>query len=222
MRIIGGRDYYDGAGYGIDSSTTFVRKAILAPLDATPLHYSSREAGKYYLYRFDVVVAGECYCGLRIGKSSSYFEPIRPPRYIYDQDEATDFSHNLPQFMRDWCDLSVSDARRKTIREWSLDNKVTTAISAAEQCNVSEYNRRGFTLFDHWTRKYAVLINSDCLKEVDFFKALPPAVAHQNIASWVGGVLGFKTNTTELSNRSKIQKAGFDLVTSFRKQKSAR
>jgi hypothetical protein len=220
MRIIGGRDYYDGAGYQFDNSTTFVRKASLVPLDITPLLYSSREVGEYCLYRFDVVVAGEAYLGLRIQKSTRYDRTASAPVYIYDQSEATAFAPNLPQYMRDWCDLSISDARRKSIKAWALDAKVTVAISAAEAYDITEWNRRGYTLFDRYSREHSVLVNSDALKTIEFYRALPPAEANRAIASWVGGVLPFNVPTLQLSDRSKIQKAGFDLRTSFRKAKA--
>lgn len=224
MRIIGGRDYYDSATaqYGIDTSVVFVRKASLVPMDSTPLHYSSREANGFYVTRFEVVVAGEIYKGLRVMKSITWGQTPYPTRFIYDQSEATYFSYNLPNFVRDWSDLSISDARRKAVRNWALDNKVITAISGAEERQINDYNRYPYALFDGYSKNRSVLVNSDCLKDVQFYRALSPADTHRAIASWVGGVLGFETNTTELSNRSKIQKAGFDLVTSFRKQKSAR
>ena len=222
MRIIGGRDYYDSANaqYGYDASTTFVRKASLVPMGDTPLHYSSRQAGDYYLYRFEVVVAGETHKCLRVMKSTAWGQPHYTTRYIYDQTEATAFASNLPQYIRDWCDLSISDARRSAIKSWALDNKVVTAISGAEERQINDWNRRPYALFEGYTAKRCAILNSDCLKDVEFYRALPPAEAHRAIDSWVGGVLGFETNTTELSNRSKIQKAGFDVRTSFRKAKA--
>lgn len=223
MRIIGGRDYYDGAGYGIDTSVVFVRKAALVSLDSTPLHYSSREANGFYVTRFEVVVAGEIYKGLRVMKSVTsitWGQPKYATRFIYDQSEATDFSHNLPNFIRDWSDLSISDARRKTVRNWALDNKIVTAISGAEERQINDWNRIPYALFDGYSKNCSALINSDCLKDVQFYRILPPAEAHRAITSWVGGVLPYNAPTVDISDRSKIQKAGFDLVTSFRKQKA--
>lgn len=219
MRIIGGRDYYDGAGYAIDTSTVFVRKTQLVPMSDTPLVYSSREAGGFYLYRFEVVVAGEIYKGLRVMKQFTHGLPSYAVRFIYDQKEANEFAYNLPKFIQDWCDLSISDARRKSIREWALDNKTVTAVSGAEARQINDWNRRPFALFEGYTSNRCVVLNSDCLKEVEFYRALPPAEAHRAISSWVGGVLPFNLPTVEISDRSRIQKAGFDLRTSFRKMK---
>ena len=220
MRIIGGRDYYDGAGYQFDDSTTFVRKASLVPMGDTPLHYSSRQAGDYYLYQFDVVVAGEIYKCLRVMKSTAWGQPHYATRYIYDQAEATAFAPNLPQYIRDWSDLSISDARRNSIRTWALDNKIVTAISGAEERQINDYNRRAYALFEGYTAKRCAILNSDCLKTIEFYRVLPPAEAHRAVASWVGGVLPYNHETVQLSDRSKIQKAGFDIRTSFRKAKA--
>jgi len=221
MRIIGGQDYYDGAGYQFDASTTFVRKAYLTPLEATPLHYSSREVGDYNLYSFEVVVAGEVYRGLRVLKSTRYDRTASAPVYIYSQAEADTFATNLPNYAyKQYFDLSISDARRESIKSWALDAKVVTAISGAEPCNVTEWNRLGYVLFDIYSRKHSVLTNSDALKTVHFYRTLPPAEAHQLISSWVGGVLPYNVPTIQISDRSRIQKAGFDIRTSFRKRKA--
>jgi len=218
MRIIGGRDYYDSAGYGFDESTTFVRKPVFTPLDSTPLHYASREFNGKYVYRFDVVVAGNLYPAVCLSMPGYTGEKHR---FIYDQAEADEEAKNLPHYSyKQYLDLSVSDARRKLVREWALDNKIVTALSGAEERDVTEYNRRGYALFSNWNRKYVAVCNSDALKDIELFRILSPAEAHQSIASWVGGVLPFNTPTLEISDRSRIQKAGFDLRTSFRKVKA--
>jgi hypothetical protein len=220
MRIIGGRDYYDGAGYGYDDSITFVRKPSVVSLDSTPLVYLSRTVRDCTLYLFEVVVAGEVYRGLRVHSGYSMYAP-RTERIIYDQIEAEKAVEDYPQYIREhYSDLSIDPSRRERIRQWSLDNKVTTAISGANTAAITDYNRRGYDLFNSFHQKYEVLLNSDALKDVQMYRALPPAEAHRAISAWVGGVLPFNTPTEVLSNRSKIIKAGFDLRTSFRKMKA--
>lgn len=221
MRIIGGRDYYDGAGYGVDTSTTFIRKPRLTLLTNTPLHYTHREVPGYNLHRFDVVVAGEVYCGLCVAPKHIWPQTQQPVYFIYDQTTATTFSENINSYYREnFCDLTISDARRKTIREWALDNKVVTAIAGAEERQINDYNRIPYALFDFYTRNTSALINSDELKSIKFYSVMPPTQAHHAISSWVGGVLPYNAPTVEISDKSKIVKAGFDLRTSFRKMKA--
>ena len=58
------------------------------------------------------------------------------------------------------------------------------------------------------------------LNKYQFYKEIDTVTAFQNIQSYISGVLGTKENDTiEVSNESKIIKAGFDLKTSFRKDK---
>ena len=58
------------------------------------------------------------------------------------------------------------------------------------------------------------------LNNYKFFKAHDTFTAFQNLQSYISGVLGTKENDIiEVSNKSKIIKAGFDLKTSFRKEK---
>jgi hypothetical protein len=58
-----------------------------------------------------------------------------------------------------------------------------------------------------------------CLKNIQFFKEKDPFSTFQEIQGFISGVLGQKNEDSmiEISNNSKILKAGFDLKTSFRK-----
>ena len=210
MRIIGGRDYYDGAGYGWDSSIHFVRKPLL--LETSPLTYSSRAVSTGTLTRFDVVVAGELYPAIVL--TSSSYKPTST--YYYTNENLSEISNLIPKYYyaENNYTLDVSDARRDRVRTWALENKVTTAISGVEML------KDKFSIHSNWTRKSGTLVNGDFLKSVDFYRVLPPAEAHRAIASWVGGVLPYSVPTLQLSDRSKIQKAGFDVRTSFRKAKA--
>jgi hypothetical protein len=56
-----------------------------------------------------------------------------------------------------------------------------------------------------------------------FYKAVDPYSAFQSLQSYISGVLGTSENPTiEVSNNTKIVKAGFDLKTSFRKDKATK
>jgi len=210
MRIIGGRDYYDGAGYGFDSTVHFVRKPTL--LETSPLVYYTRGVVSGTLTRFDVVVAGELYPCIVHTKSS--YNPSST--YYYTADSLTAIEHLFPKYYyaKNEFTLDVSDAHREEVRSWALENKVTTAISGVEELSGR------FSIHSNWTRKHGTLVNGDFLKTVEFYRVLQPAEAHRAIASWVSGVLPFNAPTVEISDRSKIIKAGFDIRTSFRKMKA--
>jgi hypothetical protein len=210
MRIIGGRDYYDGAGYGFDSSINFVRKPTL--LETSPLVYCTRGVVSGMLTRFDVVVAGELYPAMVYTESS--YKPSST--YYYTADTVHEIADLIPRYYyaENKFTLDVSDARREEVRRWALENKIVTAISGVEILNDK------FSIHSNWTSKPGTLVNGDFLKTVDFYRVLPPALAHRAIASWVSGVLPFDVPTVGISDRSRIVKAGFDIVTSFRKQKA--
>jgi len=214
MRIIGGRDYYDKAGYQIDPSIVFVRKSADVPLESTPLYYAFNYSG---IHRFEVVVAGEAYAGLCITRDGF---PPKPPRIIYSSILAEQALKDYPDHIRTrFSDLSISDTRRKAIKEWALQNKVVTAISGCSAATPTPEYPRSYELFN-WYRKATVLLNSDALKDIDFYRVLDPAQTHTAIQNWVGGVLPFNLPTVTISNDDKIKKAGFDKRISFRHRKT--
>lgn len=58
------------------------------------------------------------------------------------------------------------------------------------------------------------------LKEHEFYKIFPTALAYQEISMYLGGVLGQgNPPVPEVSNNDLIEAKGFDLKTSFRKEK---
>jgi hypothetical protein len=59
-----------------------------------------------------------------------------------------------------------------------------------------------------------------CLNDLQFYKYQDAYSAFQSIQGYISGVLGTTSKpVVEISNNSKIIKAGFDLKTSFRKRK---
>ncbi len=77
-------------------------------------------------------------------------------------------------------------------------------------------------VFDTWQNKdykYRLTYNR-VLKDLKFFKIFPIALAYQEIAMYLGGILGQANPTIpEISNEDKISSKGFDKY-SFRKDKS--
>ena len=70
-----------------------------------------------------------------------------------------------------------------------------------------------------WTLLEKFEINPN-LNNFKFFKVQDTFTAFQSLQTYVSGVLGTKENDIiEIDNISKIVKAGFDLKTSFRKDK---
>lgn len=68
--------------------------------------------------------------------------------------------------------------------------------------------------------KYPLTYNAS-LKKYKFFKVFSTALAYQEISMYLGGVLGQGNPTIpEISNKDMIEAKGFDLKTSFRKDKS--
>ena len=79
---------------------------------------------------------------------------------------------------------------------------------------LTKYEQKNAGLY---TPQYNVNI---CLKMFQFVKFKDAYTAFQDIQSYISGVLGSAENPiVEVSNATKIVKAGFDLKTSFRKDK---
>lgn len=77
-------------------------------------------------------------------------------------------------------------------------------------------------VLDTWQNKdykFRITYNR-MLKDLKFFKIFPTASAYQEISMYLGGVLGQANPTIpEISNKDMIEAKGFDLKTSFRKDK---
>lgn len=67
----------------------------------------------------------------------------------------------------------------------------------------------------------SVVFNPSNLKEIRFGSVLNPYQMWQRVHSWQSGVLSNNPQIEELSDKTKIVKAGFDLKSSFRKDKAS-
>jgi hypothetical protein len=225
MRLIGGHDYYDGAGMGVDTGVVFVRDAArrLADLPVITDHpfrvpgpgsYGDARDGAELIPTL-VLIGGERVPALEervtplwSGASAFHYELADALRAI---ERARDrHPSRWGSFLRR---RSFSDELRAffgaDIRPeetaWLIDNHVTV---------LTTWRPAG------WSRREEAVpaqINHACLKELELYKRLDPATAHMRVSSFVSGVLPFQRETVELSDKDRIRKAGFDLKGSFRK-----
>lgn len=232
MRIIGGRDYYDGAGMGTDTSVVFKRAPAQEAWTARhPLTLPSSEwrHSKPGCLAYGMAMAGGVvlpFAEWRTPSSTfaSYWNPYdvakgdRParwePRFVYDIDTAKDLLDGLmgkrayhPDYKGD---ASPMDALAAHFATTTLKND---ALTWALDHRIATFVLR--TLPDG-NRRTTLCANTPDLASVEAWHVLDPATAHMRIAGWVGGVLASSKPLVEITDGDRIRKAGFD-ARSFRK-----
>lgn len=225
MRIItpdGNRDYYDTAGWA-DQSVVFTRRAYKGGTDGRQIwdvpflwpagrndHTSAQE--DYTNIKFGVcVVAGEIYpyaCVTRHSWEPRHSVrdegPILSRRFVYDADEALAALSGLRR--NPWRDARYGDPAqffgmpKDILAGWAAENGAATAIL------------RNAGLKDHTARadRASGVINCSGLGDRELYTVLDPATAHMRIHGYISGVLGTRETTVEISDASKVVKAGFD------------
>lgn len=239
MRIIQGRDYYDsGMAYGSDNAVVFVRekdrfikddefvglkdlhlvrglsfglvgKDRRSARDFRLAHRSSdrytANGTKFSADLVTVVFCGNVYHGIRIET-----DPDRTSSNVMYHWHKERFQEWMAQvgvvLARAWWEPKVDLDRYfsiypvpKRMLDWLIEQRIVIAI------RLSDYR---------WA------INSNRLREVQFFRVLDAYSAFQEIAMWVGGVLPSAGNPmVAISDVIRIEKHGFDKVTSFRNMK---
>ncbi len=227
MKIIGGHDYYDGAGYGVDETIIFVRKEEErwdAPFDLPQPTSETRHWGPNLSFHY-VLVAGKVYPAIRERHRSEYRQTKSghmrwiDERNIWHYDEASaqaalkklyhakDDRRSLPlglfRRLPDEITRHFREVENQSWTTWMIENRIITGLASWEYRNK---DREGTVL----------RTNISDLKDIDFFKALDPATIHMEISNYIGGVLPSGPETVEISDLSRIQKAGFDVRKSFR------
>jgi hypothetical protein len=235
MRIIRGRDYYDNAlAHGRDDSVVFVRERerFIADKDFGPrrVHYPeatlayadtgvtarkryrdrlyASRAGRFTVHGIDfsfdliaVVFCGKVYNGVRIWIDG------RDPMYHWKQETFDEWLAQMGlRVVRSYWehatafDLFACYDAPKELMGWLIEQRIVVGI--------------------RWYQRTTGIIwsvNSDQLKDVQFFKVLDAYTAFQEISMWVGGVLPSSGNQmVVISDKVRIEKHGFDSVTSFR------
>ena len=246
MRIIGGKDYYDGANYGVDNDIVFVRNQenIEFPEQGLPLHinndlsYYSRKERDKALNLVYVFFAGEVYPALRIIKSkknfysgnhfvgdyenifdwSKYAWEYHNVDFIYNYDEALKTMENHHSDVKSF----LGRERKKDLYEHFNYNRSIKGWMIENRIVTGFLQRQqnGPVISrdsKNKSQKYIQMWNGDFMHTLQFFKVKDAFTANQEIAMYVGGVLPkLGSEMVELNNEERIQKAGFDLKVSFR------
>ena len=231
MKIIGGHDYYDGAGYGVDETIVFLRKS--AEFTDTPFklpapYTRSRRSGTAKLHYFLILCGGEVFPGVRETHPSTYGRDrrgiqifIQPhDRFHYDlaaaqaalervSQKSLNMLHGINrENPREALERHFQNNVPKQWTDWMIKNRAITG--------------KVYRPFDHYPRKSVAEVNIATLKDMEFYRAMDPATTHMRIANFIGGVLPHGTEVVEIGNTSKIRKAGFDTETSFRMAKGTK
>lgn len=234
MKIISsGHDYYDGAGMGVDETILFVRKdreLLDAPFSVP---HAIEFTSSHYLTFGYILLGGEAFPFVketfpnknvdRGGRHLSY-EAV-PPQFHFDKESVLQAyeqgkKHATRRYFG-YASSSVDNITRhftqapgKEATDWMIENRVITGLVFARQTWDERARRRD--------RRIHVDADISNLSDFQFFKVVDPATAHMRIANFIGGVLPHGTETVEISDKSKIVKAGHDPVTSFRMAKGTK
>jgi hypothetical protein len=230
------KDYYDSAaGMGVDASVTYIRETSTIQLDDAyfvddiPSYFpddwheeTDRKMSKYELIDLDghhaqftlIGFCGTLYVGLfgNIHKKEELYQ------YAYFGEEILTLNWSKE---KRWRGSSHLAGVENCLKQWhgkkddTYFKKLKTPIFTLDiRHPLTRYEMNNVGLY---TPKFTV---NPPLGILQFYKAVDAYSAFQSVQSYVSGVLGVDANPMiEVSNNTKIVKAGFDLKTSFRKDK---
>jgi hypothetical protein len=230
------KDYYDvSASFGIDSSVVFQRQTAFLQLengyflDNLPQHFpddlgeieESDYSDAAIILRnkktfAQFFVLG--FCGkLHVAAVSSKHEntPQHEIAYFGEAIAALDWSAK-PRNRRPSPRQIISEMLRLFHGKQDMDvfKWLNTPLFLTEiRPPLTRYETKNLGLY---APNFEI---NPCLKNYQFYKEKDPFSAFQEIQGFISGVLGQKQehSVVEISNNSKILKAGFDVKTSFRK-----
>jgi hypothetical protein len=236
LRIISSfHDYYDSLTNfgGIDKSKVFVREERNIPSELHPnlkfdrsssdkliklLHSREQDINGIPTVSIDfnrfskvnsfiVIFAGIIYPGIKVHLESTPGICLWEDSYHYNKDSVLDKLKGL-YVCSPYREAEIEKLFKFTgsilARDWAIENKISI-VTDVESCD-----RRGRTW---WT--------NPMLSRIGFQKALDPYTAFQELELFIGGVLTENKEIYQVPNDIKIQQAGFDLKTSFRKPKQS-
>lgn len=204
MKIIGGRDYYDGVGqYYFDPSVCFIRKPFDLPWEDYLPPFIERNNYRDGLIFKLVLIAGELHHLLIERAVDKNYKETET--FIYGVDNIKEHVKNTFKTSRYWWDGQMFNSWLNMPLDLYMDFCVEWKIVTG--------------IVEHDDRKTFIRANTDKLKDVQFYKVMDVNTAFQKISQFVGGVLTNNKPIVVIGNESKIEKAGFDKVISFRHRK---
>lgn len=220
MRIIGGRDYYDGAqGYGIDKSLIFKRvqhdksEGVQDRLGiGEPIWICyDKKIGDYFVYPVKILFCGVVFEGIHFEN----FKKEGMKKTFWNARDTISFVSKIDKNIAARMEKNnKSRFRMKYFLTYNVDETILSKI-------ISEKIVIGICENFLWKKgihnvgwKY----NSDGLKKYDFAKIIDPWTAFQEISMFLGGVIPRDANPmVEIKDeKTMVQKHGFDKW-SFRK-----
>jgi hypothetical protein len=246
MRIISKfSDYYDsGMKYGTDPNILYVREMVehkrtwrksceydeahavvtkvLDAGEARDRWHNYNIGGRFTERTIVVVFCGKIYPCLELSVEEKTFPCVTKHThycYTFSQVEVI-YKENLSK--KDLKSFYEPRTRKRRWRRWKRETFIESlrkffALSGTSDNNLMDFHHAKevpvmMLAFDHR------VVYNPCLKDVQFFRIMDNYTAYQELAMFIGGVLGGKSpKTIEVSNDIKIAKRGFDKW-SFRKE----
>ena len=246
MRIISKfSDYYDsGMKYGTDPNILYVRESIEhkrtwrkrceydeAHAVVTKVLDAGETRERWHRHTIDgrftdstivVLFCGKIYPCLKLSVEVKTFPCVTKNThycYTFEQVESVYKEHLSKKELKSFYEPRT---RRRRWSRWNRDTfiegiKKFFSLSGASNGDLLDFHHAkeipvALFVFDHQ------VVYNPCLKDIKFFRIMDNFSAYQELAMFIGGVLGGKSpKTIEVSNDIKIAKRGFDKW-SFRKE----
>lgn len=227
------KDYYDGAAsMGIDKTVVYKRTTSEKQLeegffiDGLPQHFPDKLGQERYLNGQSFADRNYCkwmiigFCGvLHVAVFNTLADGDKKHTIAYFGEEILEIDWQQKQNF--WRYDHPKKVAEEAVKMWHLKEETSlfanlnTPIFAKEILHsLSPYEWKNKELY---LNKFEINPN---LSNFQFYKAVDVVTAFQSLQSYISGVLGTKENdVVEVSNKTKIVNAGFDLKISFRKDK---
>jgi len=229
MRIIGGKDYYDGVAIDTDKSRIFLRSNFRTStfvdhdesLDYSKVDFLSfdrRHDGNLTI--IDVLFCGVHYKGIctnSVHRKYSPYATFSSIIWTYDEFKSSPIFKDYPlrkksskwkfriPFLEtddDLIQFFTPTPVSKICLDYLIDNDISIAVGLTPRLE-----------------KPVWYMNTDVLKYLSFFRVVPSTDAYQKLDMWIGSQLAKDENRmVKLSDDQILKKHGFDKHT-FRKEK---